>query len=157
LKSSRESLEERIATTIDELKLAQRKLAAMQAEQLATLIPDIVLSAETVGSFRFAIKNVGMLGDVDELRTLTLQLRDRMQNDSAVVALFAEISGKPMIVIALTKQAQVNGAKAGALVKIASSVLGGGGGGKDDTAQGGGTDLGKIDLAISAIRSELTK
>jgi len=157
LKSSRESLEERIATTIDELKLAQRKLAAMQAEQLATLIPDIVSSAETVGSFRFAIKNVGMLGDVDELRTLTLQLRDRMQNDSAVVALFAEISGKPMIVIALTKQAQVNGAKAGALVKIASSVLGGGGGGKDDTAQGGGTDLGKIDLAISAIRSELTK
>jgi alanyl-tRNA synthetase len=71
--------------------------------------------------------------------------------------LFAEIDGKPMVVIALTKLAQNLGAKAGALVKLASSVLGGGGGGKDDTAQGGGSDISKIDEAISAIRGELAK
>ncbi len=62
-----------------------------------------------------------------------------------------------MVVIALTKQAQISGSKAGVLVKVASSVLGGGGGGKDDTAQGGGTELHKIDDAIAAIRGELTK
>jgi alanyl-tRNA synthetase len=43
------------------------------------------------------------------------------------------------------------------LVKVASSVLGGGGGGKDDTAQGGGTDISKIEAAITAIRGELAK
>ncbi|MEY4320060.1 MAG: hypothetical protein RLZZ471_1 [Actinomycetota bacterium] len=157
LKSNRESLEERIASTVDELKSAQKKLAALQAEQLATLIPQIVASADSVGQVRFASANVGNLGSVDELRSLTLQLRDHLQNDSAVAALFAQVNGKPMLVVALTKQAQVAGHKAGALVKIASGILGGGGGGKDDTAQGGGSDVTKIQSAIDAVRSELAK
>jgi alanyl-tRNA synthetase len=121
------------------------------------MLPAIVSAAENVGQVRLAIANVGSLGAADELRTLTLQLRDLLQNDAAVAVLFAEIDGKPMVVIALTKQAQNLGAKAGALVKLASSVLGGGGGGKDDTAQGGGSDISKIDEAISAIRGELAK
>jgi len=136
---------------------AERKLSALQAQQLATLLPSIVASAESVGQVRLAIANVGQLGAAEELRTLTLQLRDHLQNDSAVAALFAEIDGKPMVVIAATKQANNVGVKAGALVKIASAVLGGGGGGKDDTAQGGGADVSKIDSAISAIRGELAK
>jgi alanyl-tRNA synthetase len=156
-KSNRDGLEERIINTVDELKTAQRKLSALQAQQLATMLPSIVSSAENVGQVRLAIANVGTLGAADELRALTLQLRDLLQNDAAVAVLFAEIDSKPMVVIALTKKAQNLGAKAGALVKLASAVLGGGGGGKDDTAQGGGSDISKIDEAISAIRGELAK
>jgi alanyl-tRNA synthetase len=156
-KSNRDGLEDRIVATVDELKQAQRKLASLQAEQLAGMIPNLVASAESVGQVRLAIKNVGVLGAVDELRSLALQLRDKMQNDSAVAALFAEISGKPMLVVAVTKQAQAVGARAGVLVKVASSILGGGGGGKDDTAQGGGTDVSQIQNAIAAIRSELAR
>ncbi len=156
-KTNRENLEERILSTVEDLKNAQRKLAALQAQQLATVLPSIVASSETVGQVRLAAANVGELSSADELRTLTLQLRDLLQNDSAVAALFASIDEKPMVVIALTKQAQISGSKAGVLVKVASSVLGGGGGGKDDTAQGGGTELHKIDDAIAAIRGELTK
>ncbi len=156
-KTNRENLEERIFSTVEDLKNAQRKLAALQAQQLATVLPSIVASSETVGQVRLAAANVGELSSADELRTLTLQLRDLLQNDSAVAALFASIDEKPMVVIALTKQAQISGSKAGVLVKVASSVLGGGGGGKDDTAQGGGTELHKIDDAIAAIRGELTK
>jgi alanyl-tRNA synthetase len=154
-KSNRDGLEERITTSVEELNQAQRKLAALQAEQLATIIPKLVSDAEQIGKFRVAIANVGTLGAVDELRSLALQLRDHMQNDSAVSALFASVNSKPMLVVAITKQAQAAGVKAGALVKIASTILGGGGGGKDDTAQGGGSDLSKINDAISAIRSEL--
>ena len=156
-KSNRDGLEEKITNTIDELKLAQRKLATLQAEQLAKLIPSLVQKAEGVGQVRLAIANVGKLNSAEELRNLTLQLRDAMQNDAAVGAIFAEVSDKPMVVIAVTKQAQNLGAKAGQLVRTASAVLGGGGGGKDDTAQGGGVDIGKIDEAIAAIRSELSK
>jgi alanyl-tRNA synthetase len=156
LKSNRDGLEEKISNTIDELKLAQRKLATLQAEQLAQLIPSLVKKAEVVGQVRLAIANVGKLNSAEVLRNLTLQLRDAMQNDAAVGAIFAEVSDKPMVVIAVTKQAQNLGAKAGQLVRTASAVLGGGGGGKDDTAQGGGVDIGKIDEAIAAIRSELS-
>jgi alanyl-tRNA synthetase len=45
--------------------------------------------------------------------------------------------------------------KAGALVKIGSTVLGGGGGGKDDFAQGGGTDASKSLEALTAISDAL--
>jgi alanyl-tRNA synthetase len=157
LKSNRDSLEERISSTIEDLKNAQRKLAALQADQLASLIPKLIADAEVIGQARAVLANVGILDSVDELRSLTLQLRDHLQNDSAVAALFAEIGGKPMLVIAITKQAQVAGFKAGALVKVASAILGGGGGGKDDTAQGGGTYSNKISAAMDAVRSELAR
>lgn len=157
LKSNRDSLEERISTTIEELKSAQRKLAAFQADQLSSLIPKLIAEVEVIGQARTVLANLGTLDSVDELRSLTLQLRDHLQNDSAVAALFAEIGGKPMLVIAITKQAQVAGFKAGALVKVASAILGGGGGGKDDTAQGGGTDSNKINAAMDAVRSELAR
>lgn len=156
VKSNRENLEEKINATFEELKAAQRKLSALQAEQLATLLPSLVSGSETIGKVRLVASNIGTLGNVDELRTLTLQLRDQLQNDAAVAALFADVAGKPMLVVAVTKQAQVAGVKAGTLVRTASAVLGGGGGGKDDTAQGGGSDLSKIEAALAAIRSELS-
>lgn len=156
-KTNRDDLEQRIVATVEELKSAQRKLATLQAEQLATLIPGIITNSDLIGQTRLAISDLGPLASVDELRNLTLQLRDKMQNDSAVAALFAEVAGKPMLVVAVTKPAQAAGLKAGSLVKLASSVLGGGGGGKDDSAQGGGTNLTLVPAAIEAIRKELAR
>jgi alanyl-tRNA synthetase len=59
------------------------------------------------------------------------------------------------LVVGVSSEAQKIGVKAGELVKIGSKVLGGGGGGKDDFAQGGGSELVKIDEAIEAIRTAL--
>jgi alanyl-tRNA synthetase len=60
-----------------------------------------------------------------------------------------------MVVIAVTKDAQAKGIKAGELVRAASTVLGGGGGGKPDIAQGGGSQPNKVSEAIAAIRSAI--
>jgi alanyl-tRNA synthetase len=155
-KSPKENLEEKLLSTFEELKVAQRKLAALQAEQLATLIPAMVAKAETVGQTRFASQSVGELSSVDELRNLTVQLRDHLQNEASVSALFAIVASKPMVVVAISKQAEAVGVKAGNLVRVASTVLGGGGGGKNDIAQGGGQFVDKIDEAITAIRKELS-
>jgi alanyl-tRNA synthetase len=57
--------------------------------------------------------------------------------------------------VAVSDQSRAAGVKAGALVKIGSTVLGGGGGGKDDFAQGGGTDATKSLDAIAAISQSL--
>jgi alanyl-tRNA synthetase len=155
-KSPKENLEERLLATFEELKSAQRKLASLQAEQLATLIPSIIAKSEKIGSTLFAASNIGELSSVDELRNLTIQLRDHTQNEASVSALFASIDSKPMVVIAVSKKAQDASIKAGELVKIASTVLGGGGGGKPDIAQGGGQAIEKIAEAIDAIRKELS-
>ena len=50
---------------------------------------------------------------------------------------------------------RAQGAKAGALVRVAAKVLGGGGGGKDDLAQGGGQDPQAVDAALKAVEREL--
>ena len=63
--------------------------------------------------------------------------------------------GDVRIGVAVSDDARELGAKAGALVKIGSTVLGGGGGGKDDFAQGGGTNPAHSLDAISAISQSL--
>ena len=62
------------------------------------------------------------------------------------------VSGK---MVATSEAARSAGVKAGALVKIGSTILGGGGGGKDDFAQGGGIDSSKSQDALTAISNAL--
>jgi alanyl-tRNA synthetase len=153
LKSPKAEIEERLNSTIEELKLAQRKLAQLQAAQLATRIPDLIAGAGSVGSTKFVEANLGELASVDDLRNLATQIREKLISESAVVALFGVIAEKPMVLIATTEAARAAGHKAGNLVRTASQVLGGGGGGKDDLAQGGGSA--KISDALAAIRGAL--
>jgi len=40
-------------------------------------------------------------------------------------------------------------------VRLVSSILGGGGGGKADLAQGGGTDVSKIDEALKQLSESI--
>jgi alanyl-tRNA synthetase len=60
------------------------------------------------------------------------------------------------LVVATSDEARAAGIKAGALVKLGSTVLGGGGGGKDDFAQGGGVDVSKINEALSTIEHAIS-
>ncbi|MSY10322.1 MAG: hypothetical protein F2719_06300, partial [Actinobacteria bacterium] len=66
-------------------------------------------------------------------------------------ALISSNGGKPILVVACSEDARAQGLKAGALVKIGSTVLGGGGGGKDDFAQGGGINSSQAQASLTAI------
>jgi alanyl-tRNA synthetase len=89
----------------------------------------------------------------DDLRKIAIDLR--AQHANSVVALVSSNEDKPVLVVAISDDARAKGVKAGALVKIGSTVLGGGGGGKDDFAQGGGTNPEKSLDAIAAISQSL--
>ena len=84
---------------------------------------------------------------------MALDLRNRLGD--SVVALFSVNGDRVVLVVAASDAARASGVKAGALVKIGSTVLGGGGGGKDDFAQGGGADASKIQDAIAQMKVEL--
>ena len=88
------------------------------------------------------------------MRSLALQVRERV-GAGAVVALGAEVSGRPVVIVATDESARAAGAKAGVLAKTAAAVLGGGGGGRDDVAQGGGTDAAALPGALGAIATAL--
>jgi alanyl-tRNA synthetase len=148
------SLEDKLIATFDELRSVQKRLASFEQQEQANKVPQWLASAKTIGSNRVVFAEVGELDSAEPLRGIATQLRQELGTES-VVFVSAVIAGKPAILVACGEGARARGVKAGALVKLASSILGGGGGGKDDLAQGGGTDVSALPAAISAIEKEL--
>jgi alanyl-tRNA synthetase len=158
LKTPREQLPERISDLVQNLKAAEKKIAAFEARALGDRVPSLVASAVRVGgtgpgSITLVTENLGTLGSADDVRMLVTSTRERLGSDSAVVALAASVAGKPVVIVATNPAARDAGVRAGALAKEAAGVLGGGGGGKDDLAQGGGTDATAIPAALDAVRA----
>ncbi len=154
IKGSRtEELPERISDMLNKMKEIEKELASVRSAQALSQVGDLAKSATTINGHTFigSVMTDGVSGD--DLRKIAIDLRS--QNSDSVVALLSNNDGKPILVVAVSDQARAAGVKAGALVKIGSTVLGGGGGGKDDFAQGGGTDASKSLDAIAAISQSL--
>ncbi|CAN5306795.1 alanine--tRNA ligase [soil metagenome] len=151
LKTPRDQLAERVSDLVASLKAAEKKIAQFEAAALSERVPAIAAQARSVGRVSLVAENVGSVASGDELRSLVLSVRDRLGAASGVVALAADVAGKPAVIIATNDAARELGQKAGALAKLAAGVLGGGGGGRDDIAQGGGTDVAAIGAALDAV------
>ena len=154
IKGSRaEELPERISELLNKMKEIEKELTAVRSTQALSQVGDLAKSATTINGHTFigSVMSDGVSGD--DLRKIAIDLRSA--NSNSVVALLSNNDGKPVLVVAVSDQSRAAGVKAGALVKIGSTVLGGGGGGKDDFAQGGGTDSSKSLDAIAAISQSL--
>ena len=148
-----EELPERISDLLNKMKEIEKELATVRSAQALSQVGDLAKSAQIINGISFisAVMADGVSGD--DLRKIAIDLRARESN--SVVALISANDGKPVLVVATSETARTSGIKAGALVKIGSTVLGGGGGGKDDFAQGGGTDVSKSSEALTAISNAL--
>lgn len=155
IKGSRvEELPERISGLLDRIKEIEKELAEVRSSQALAGVDALASKAVSIGEISFigAVLADGVSGD--DLRKIAMELRNRSAN--SVVALISASDGKPGLVAAANDGARALGVKAGALVKVGSTILGGGGGGKDDFAQGGGSDSSRSHDAITAIASALT-
>jgi alanyl-tRNA synthetase len=155
LKAPRDQLPARIAELQANLKAAEKKIAQFEAKALGDRLPELASQARQVGAQRVVAQSLGTVASADDLRSLALQLRDRLGEGASVVALGASVGERPVVIVATNDAARSAGAKAGALAKAAASVLGGGGGGRDDVAQGGGADAAKLPEALAAVVSLL--
>ncbi|ALV45535.1 alanine--tRNA ligase [Arthrobacter alpinus] len=144
-------LQERVAATLAKLKTAEKELDRMRKEQLTAAAANLVGSAVDANGVRVIAHDAGEVGSADDLRGLALDLRDRLGSAPATVAIAGASNGRPIILVVTNDGARQAGIKAGNLVKTASGILGGGGGGKPDMAQGGGSDVGAIGAALTAI------
>ncbi len=149
LKVRPEELPDRVAALVAQLREATKAIDAMRAEQVLAAAGRLATSATDVHGVRVVAENVGEVS-AEDLRTLALDVRGRV-GAGAVVALAAVAKGRPVVVVATDDVARGRGLAAGALVKVASAVLGGGGGGSPEIAQGGGSDAGRVGEALQQV------
>ena len=151
-----EELPERIETLLAKLRDSEKELEKIRTEQALSRGGELAASAHAVGAVNFVGAAVGAVPSADALRTLALDVRERLGNErGAVVALGGIVAGKPSLVVATNEAAREHSVKAGALVRAVGKHMGGGGGGRDDIAQGGGTKPEGLEAAIDAIRREI--
>ncbi len=153
LKVRREELPDRVAAIVSRLRDAEREIDAIRTQQVLSDAAGLAEQAQDVFGVRVVSRNAGDGVGADDLRTLVLDVRGRMgESAPAVVALAGVAKDRPALVVATNAEARRWGVKANDLVRVAAGVMGGGGGGKDDVAQGGGTDVGKVDDALAALQ-----
>ena len=155
LKVPKEDLASKILQTIEQLKVAEKKLAAITLESLRSRIPEITKAAKKLSKFEFLHYAITENVAVDQVRDLATSLAQALEAKPSVVAVTAVIEDKVVLIVACSAKARELGASSGNLVKLASAVLGGGGGGKDNLAQGGGPMVAKLKDAVSAIEQSL--
>ena len=144
-----EELPERISDLLLKIREIEKELSGVRSAAAFAQVGEIAKTSTMINGVATttAVLSEGISGD--DLRKIALKIRDI--SPVSAVALISINDSKPVLVIAVSAGARVLGIKAGALVKIGSTILGGGGGGKDDFAQGGGTDLLKVHDALAAI------
>ena len=144
-----EELPSRINDLVSKMRDIEKELSTLRTASAMESAATLLSKAKVIAGTTVVL---GSLADgiaADNLRLIALDLRARSAN--TIVILTSVIEEKVVLVVAVSDEARASGAKAGALVKLGSTILGGGGGGKDDFAQGGGSDRSKIAAALEAI------
>ncbi len=149
-----EELPERISDLLNKIREIEKELATVRSAQAMSQVSSLAEKAVVVNGISVIATALGDGIAADDLRKIATDLKGRSTN--SVVALVSVVEGKAVLVAAVSDGAKSAGVKAGALVKIGSTILGGGGGGKDDFAQGGGTNLDQISVALSAITDAIS-
>ena len=136
------------------MKEIEKELAVLRSAAAMADLSSLAAQAKVINGTSLIAAKLAEGIVVDDLRKIALDLRNR--NTDSVIVLISVTEGKPVLVCAVSDAARNKGIKAGALVKIGSTILGGGGGGKDDFAQGGGTSISEITNALTAIEKALS-
>ncbi|WOQ18810.1 alanine--tRNA ligase [Raineyella sp. W15-4] len=155
LRTQPDQLAERVARMAEQLKAAEKEIAAYRAKELLATAGTFVDRAVRLGDVTVVAETVAGVAPGD-LRTLATEIRGRLGETPAVVALVGGTE-KPAAVVATTAGARDLGLSAGDLIRLAVAELGGKGGGKPDLAQGGGTDPAGAPAALTAVRSAVEK
>ncbi len=140
-----EAAQKRVKDLERALEEASSKMAAAQSGDLAAQ------AKEVAGAKVLAAR---VQGDGKSLRELADKLRDKL--GKGVIALGAEVDGKAILLVAVTKDLTAK-VKAGDLVKEGAKLVGGSGGGKPDMAQAGGPDASGIEKALARIEELAAK
>lgn len=145
---------ERVATLGQELKEANGEIAKLKAKIMKAEVADVFNNVEEVNGTSFitvALENKEM----DELRQLADTWRQKGASDIFVVGTAS--SDKANLLVAVSKDANAKGLKAGDIIKAIAPAIQGGGGGRSDMAQAGGKNPAGIPQAFELLKEYLAK
>jgi len=151
LKVRPEQLPDRVNDIVERLRAAEKEIEKVRVGQLLSSAGDLAASAvEVDGIAVVAARAPGAAGA--DVRTLAIDVRARLAADRpGVVVLIGDGDGKVSVVAATNEAARARGLSANRLLGAVGPIVGGRGGGKDDLAQGGGTDVSRIDEAVRLV------
>ncbi len=151
LKAAPGEVVRKVAALQDQAKALAKELAAVQARMMSDSGKDLAVEAKDIGGMKVLARKVAA-PDINALRNLMDDLRSKIE--SGIIALAAEIDGKAMLVLAVSKD--LHGRyTAPALIKEVSAEIKGGGGGRPDLAQAGGSEPAGIDRALAKLEAFL--
>ncbi|WP_336791447.1 alanine--tRNA ligase [Gordonia malaquae] len=152
LKVPSEQVPDRVDQLVAKLREAEKALDALKADQARAAVSGLIDQAQTIGETLVVAGRVADGVDANGLRTLVTDLRGRVADRNAVVALFSADGDKVPFAVGTTDAARAAGIKAGDVVKEIAPLVAGRGGGKPDLAQGSGTDAAGVDAALVRLR-----
>ena len=129
------------------LERATRSAAQADAVDVAALAG----AAVDVAGVPVVAASVGA-PDAKALPDIADRVKGKLGRDGVIV-LGAAVGDRAHIVVSVAPGLVARGVRAGAIAKAAAAVLGGGGGGRDTLAQAGGSEIGKLDEALSVARA----
>ena len=152
LKARPEELVERVTGVVSRVRELEKELERLRAASVLEQAGEIAGAATDEFGVAVVTHRAPDGASGDDLRKLALDVRGRLGDRPAVVAVASVSDGRPVVVTAVNDRGREWGLAAGDLVRVAAQTLGGGGGGRDDVAQGGGTNPAAVDDALFAVR-----
>ncbi|HVX54498.1 alanine--tRNA ligase, partial [Nocardioides sp.] len=151
LKTQPDDLVGRVGDLVERLRAAEKEIEKARVARLLARAGRFAEDAVDVDGVAVVAARAAGAGGND-VRTLAMDVRGRFPADRpTVVVLLGDADGRVSIVATVNEAGRARGLKAGAFVQALAPVLGGRGGGKDDLAQGGGSDVAKIDDALALV------
>lgn len=140
-----EQLHQQVKTTQKEIEELQQKVTNIQAK-------NIFDDVKEVNGITYIASKVAV-SDMSQLRQLADQWKQKAYSNCLVLALSK--NNKVNLLVAMDKELNDKGLKAGDLIKEIAPLVGGGGGGRPDMAQAGGSKPEGIMEAFSKVREWL--
>ena len=150
-----EEVGDRVTSLQEELKAAQKQLAALNGELAIAKSDQLLSEAEAVGDFKILVANLGS-ADSKALQTAAERLQQKL-GDAAVVLGGIPSEGKVSLVAAFSPGVNQKGVQAGKFIGGIAKLCGGGGGGRPNLAQAGGRDASQLPAALEAAKSQLVE
>jgi alanyl-tRNA synthetase len=147
---------EKLVKELKEANSEKRKLVKeLAAKESGVGVADVSGVAQEIGGVTLVKRD--FQGESNANR-MVQTANEMIKRNEATVTLFYGTDGKKARVLVMAGQSAVKkGANAGEIVRGVSPIIGGGGGGKPNFAQGGGTQIEKLEDAVKAAEELIKK
>ncbi len=145
VKASRDNVLDKLGAMLERNRQLEREVEQLKAKAASATGNDLASTAvEVKGVKTLAARLDGLDGKA--LLALVDQLKNKLGSG---VILLGGVQDEKIVLVAGVTQDLTGRLKAGELMKQAAAVVGGKGGGRPDMAQGGGSDVSRLDEALA--------